>query len=76
MSDLRFTDEDLKRFKEDLGGLSDGQSFDSEGFYSKETMQALIARLQLAEDAILHHANGNCECNKKWRESCGKNQTE
>lgn len=65
---MTFTDDDLKRLKErtELIGPEVAMSL------WPHEMLALLARLLNAENAILHHGHGDCECVQRWKRSCGK----
>jgi hypothetical protein len=67
---VTFTDDDLKRFKIAL------EDWSMEGTAARATFEnlgkRLLARLLNAENAILHHAHGDCECVQRWKISCGK----
>lgn len=76
MSD-RFTDEDLKRFKQRIAG------FDTRlhSFFNHELLRSLISRLEAAEKVCIgvqkvceaHSLKGQAVIDlKAWREACGK----
>jgi hypothetical protein len=68
---MTFTDDDLKRLKDLLRDKGDLSTF----FDTYEDMEALLARLELAECIVEHciknHDDGDDELEEQWRKSCG-----
>lgn len=83
---MTFTDEDLKRLKEDLHKNKVRTGIRTHIHYRREPLEALLARLEaaeaLAEDHAWHEADCSspseeCDCGyaedrAKWRKAAGK----
>lgn len=67
---MPFTDDDLKRLKMQLD-IDIGPNVDLKWTWPSGTLEALIARLEAAEDVILYE--GHDFPMKAWRKAAGKN---
>ena len=74
---MTFTDEDLKRLKEDLKKRT-GENVLCR-YLTYDDVDALLLRLEAAENCITKHVVDewiDCGCMKEWRKAAGKDSKE